>query len=814
MLKRIKCDKFAPSYQDITLDDGLNIILGDDAGSSAIGKTAFLNVIDYVFGGDAYYSGDIQKNVGLHSICFEFEFGDEHLYFCRETGNTLSVFLCDDQWHYREEIELPQYRRMLAEKYGCLSGHFDLPDIMAHFFRIYGHGNALETAPYRSSIHEDEKKAIGFLMNVFGYARVNASIIVKAKELGVRLSQLKKKTDSQDTQDEQTLESNLQKIESLTERYNELMSDSEEYQFGYLGFSASKTDPVAEKLNRLRDEVRKLTITRDGFQAQIDAIKGVQDTDIATLTTEFAGLKRFFPNANIAVLTDIENFHKRIHEIVQKIEPSHIEDSHDVKVVFFKQNLSTGWDCPRAETMMSFRSATDYTYIAQLLGRMIRTPLARRIMEDAELNNVSLFLPFYNAETVKHVIDALRNSEAVLPTDTGSSSEMIVLRRNPQYADVFGAIDRMQLVTTVVESAHKMNPIKAYMQMARNLTMDDVDHHALKKARYALLDKMDAEITRIKTSGSYDERASRVTGFPMGAAIYDYGESTVSFDDETQEMTVIEFDVRQHFELAGKILSEGLHKDYWRRHFSDQSDVAIQTEVMVLVEDATAMDAIVSFAEAQFHSLYNQYKFDIRGLTEKRKEAYGRLINSASLATEVPWELPQTIDFNTSDSSTYFDKHLYIDESGSFRATLNNWETGVLAEELDKTDVVCWMRNLDRKKWSLAIPYEVSGAQVPMYPDLIIVRAISTGYVVDILEPHDPSRKDNYPKAVGLAKFASKHWDKFGRIQLIRKMSGLDGNEHFYRLDMSDLQVCQRVLSITSNQELDHIFDDAATRDE
>lgn len=87
-------------------------------------------------------------------------------------------------------------------------------------------------------------------------------------------------------------------------------------------------------------------------------------------------------------------------------------------------------------------------------------------------------------------------------------------------------------------------------------------------------------------------------------------------------------------------------------------------------------------------------------------------------------------------------------------------------------------------------------------------------YTVDILEPHDPSRKDNYPKAVGLAKFASTHWDKFGRIQLIRKMNGPDGNEHFYRLDMSDLNVCQRVIGITSNQELDHIFDEAATRDE
>ena len=76
----------------------------------------------------------------------------------------------------------------------------------------------------------------------------------------------------------------------------------------------------------------------------------------------------------------------------------------------------------------------------------------------------------------------------------------------------------------------------------------------LKKARYALLDKMDAEVARIKSTGTYDEAASRVTGFPMGAMIYDYGESTYSYDAETKEMTVIEFDIRSHFELAGKIL--------------------------------------------------------------------------------------------------------------------------------------------------------------------------------------------------------------------------------------------------------------------
>ena len=63
--------------------------------------------------------------------------------------------------------------------------------------------------------------------------------------------------------------------------------------------------------------------------------------------------------------------------VVRKLEASRIQDTPEVKVVLFKTALSTGWDCPRAEVMMSFRRAQDATNIAQLVGRMIRTPLAR-----------------------------------------------------------------------------------------------------------------------------------------------------------------------------------------------------------------------------------------------------------------------------------------------------------------------------------------------------------------------------------------------------------------------------------------------------
>ena len=104
-------------------------------------------------------------------------------------------------------------------------------------------------------------------------------------------------------------------------------------------------------------------------------------------------------------------------------EPSRISGSDKIKIVFFKENLSTGWDCPQAETMMSFRHASDSTYIAQILGRMIRTPMQSRIAVDETLNEVRLYLPNFDEATVKNVVYDLRKSEGeVIATEIISES--------------------------------------------------------------------------------------------------------------------------------------------------------------------------------------------------------------------------------------------------------------------------------------------------------------------------------------------------------------------------------------------------------
>lgn len=90
------------------------------------------------------------------------------------------------------------------------------------------------------------------------------------------------------------------------------------------------------------------------------------------------------------------------------VKPELVAEKDEIRILFAKDAISTGWDCPRAEVIYSRRKRSDYTYIAQLIGRMVRTPLARRIRGIDELNTVSCYLPEYDANTVENVVNKLK----------------------------------------------------------------------------------------------------------------------------------------------------------------------------------------------------------------------------------------------------------------------------------------------------------------------------------------------------------------------------------------------------------------------
>ena len=126
------------------------------------------------------------------------------------------------------------------------------------------------------------------------------------------------------------------------------------------------------------------------------------------------------------VFGEHEDFGNSVFMIPYK-EADKIQELTDIRVLFAKDAISTGWDCPRAEVLYSRRKRQDKTYIQQMLGRMIRTPLAKKITSDDFLNSVMCYLPEYDEKAVNEVAELIKNDSdmgkttttVVNPVDTG-----------------------------------------------------------------------------------------------------------------------------------------------------------------------------------------------------------------------------------------------------------------------------------------------------------------------------------------------------------------------------------------------------------
>ena len=616
---------------------------------------------------------------------------------------------------------------------------------------------------------------------------------------------------------------------------------------------------------------------------------------------------------------------------VPYVEPSAIAEEKRIKVVFFKESLSTGWDCPRAETMMSFRRATDVTYIAQLLGRMIRTPMQSHIQVDDTLNDVHLYLPYFDAATVKDVVKALQDAEGgdipadiygesldsrvmdtlsvkprtnmmqrkrvdyqiqgqvsmfdnqentksstasllregELPYTVSNLSEEVVkgnvhtsddientstitgrysngknfsdtLEMFKMQTNISGDADTLRsqelekkaeqsedsfdreavmkvindsgLLSYEVRSVKISNYLTSLYALARLLVQsnkypeakDDILEEIIKQIReYAM---------NLRKSGKYDDMAKNIMEFEMKTQVFDaFGESV---DDNIiyHFMSSTDTDIDRQFRKAeSKLGNEGVGNRYGKYFYDSDNPNAYKIDVILYVADDDCAKRLMAYAEKAFHELNDKYRRKMVNLDEKFIKRYNTIVSDGDIVSKHNFRLPETITQPRDVNGREYKDHLFVDDLGIARINLNNWEEGVLEEEQKRSDYVCWLRNPPRKSWSLCIPYEMGGEQKPTYPDFLIVRKdIDEEYVIDILEPHDPTRIDNLGKAKGFAEYARQN-PGVGRIELIRMGKDGVGHQRFKRLNMAKSAIRDKVAHAITNEELDHIFDTDGT---
>jgi len=186
---------------------------------------------------------------------------------------------------------------------------------------------------------------------------------------------------------------------------------------------------------------------------------------------------------------------------LRKIEASKVQDDPDVRIVFFKTALSTGWDCPRAEVMMSFRKAVDDTLIAQLVGRMVRTPLARRVESNEYLNGVSLSLPRYDEAAVDAIIKKLQDPEAGGTGEVVREAEMTTYRRAPGKDDLFQALAKVP--TYVVDRPRRIAESSRLMKLARRLSMDGVSQGLIGRTKQFIMEQIFEQRDRLRKDAQW-----------------------------------------------------------------------------------------------------------------------------------------------------------------------------------------------------------------------------------------------------------------------------------------------------------------------
>lgn len=485
--------------------------------------------------------------------------------------------------------------------------------------------------------------------------------------------------------------------------------------------------------------------------------------------------------------------------IIRRMDASRIQDSSEVKVVLFKTALTTGWDCPRAEVMMSFRRAQEPTSIAQLVGRMIRTPLARRIESDEVLNTVELFLPHYDADALEGVLSRLRTPDEHegLPSDV--TTKAVEYPRNPNFAEVFDHL--ATLPTYSVSRAPKIGDLKRVLRLAGMLVHHGIDSDADEALRDVLTGKLKALRDRFaKTQEDWVEVIREGSEIEVDVTAVAIGPMNVT-GRRTARMGLSEENIDQLFDEAGRQLAagEGLHRTYWKRYHDKEKPNEAKLELFAVMRQEESLGEIEAVAQEEFSRLWAKHKVAIRDLPASDRARFQQLIQASGKPVRQEWELPDDIVEKPGDQK--WKDHLFADSNDEFSADLNDWESAFLKQASEQPDFVCWLRNIPRRDWALCIPYDMGGEK-PFYPDFVIVRKKGSGYEVDILEPHDDSRTDTWAKVRGLARFADEHHLEFGRLLVGRKKGG-----RLEIVNVADGSVREKARRMQSPNDLEALFE-------
>lgn len=445
---------------------------------------------------------------------------------------------------------------------------------------------------------------------------------------------------------------------------------------------------------------------------------------------------------------------------VRYLAPEAIEGDDAARVVLFKSALTTGWDCPRAEVLISFQNRESYTEIAQLIGRLVRTPLARRVDGDDLLNSVVAFLPGFNAEHVIKVVNALTTDETV-DVEIVIESADCLRAAVPEEVDVAIAA----LPSVARPAAAHATRASQLMRLASQL----VEHEVVAGASRVARDWIVGDLLRHDAlqATEVDAAATDLLEVQVGTVTVDY--QTIDTEISTTGLPTSDDDLETYYRKAQRVLPDAAAGWYFARLRDEGlSDREAKARVKAMADLGFAV-VVEEAAVELIRTWRNRYANDVAHLPAVvRAEIEPWWVVEAGDVVAATIDLPmirrEATKRRDGDQLVPIDmwpRHLYAIASGPaagmFPMTATSWERGVLERELARPSLVTWYRNPSSGRAALAISYRYGNEYRLMHPDFLFVHEDGGDLVVDIVDPHFHTDSATAQKWAALARYASEH---------------------------------------------------------
>ncbi len=471
---------------------------------------------------------------------------------------------------------------------------------------------------------------------------------------------------------------------------------------------------------------------------------------------------------------------------VPYISPERVQDSAWVRVLIAKDAISTGWDCPRAEVMVSFRAAVDRTHITQLLGRMVRSPLARRIAGNERLNSVDCLLPRFSKKTVEDVVKVLMTGDDTLPPSGRVLVNPTEVKPNPA---VSGAVwELFEALPCQTRPQRGAKPAKRLTALAHELASDDILENAGKLAHAEMHKALDTFQETEKTKIEAKRKAVLIVDGKT--VIADLKAKNKSFDEfwEDADMAVINDAYRRASRIFTRDISR-TYTDFLALKVATPDQPEEFEEAIVEARVAIAAVGLMTEVQAYFDGESDKlakawlakYKKEIKKLPDDRRESYRQIVEMSAEPQDVEMVRPvarfeptkvREKGGSEADLPTYKD-HLLCDANGKYPADFNDWEIKVVETESKRNGFLFWYRNPQYPgQSSLGIAY-LKGEQYKIVrPDFIFFSDEGGKVVADIVDPHGLHLSDALAKLQGLAQYAETHVTVYRRIESVAKIKG------------------------------------------